>query len=109
MAGGFTQTLEPRAYYLFSEFEEQSLLPLFDTSELNFSFSQLFREDRFSGGDRTGDADQVSIAITSRILDEKGKERARVSIGQIRCFDDIQVNLCTLTTSQIPLESTLTP
>ena len=93
MSGGFTQTLEPRAYYLFSEFEDQSMLPLFDTSELNFSFSQLFREDRFSGGDRIGDADQVSIAITSRILDEKGKERARMSLGQIRYFDDRQVDL----------------
>lgn len=93
MSGGFTQTLEPRAYYLFSEFEDQSMLPLFDTSELNFSFSQLFREDRFSGGDRIGDADQASIAITSRILDEKGKERARMSLGQIRYFDDRQVDL----------------
>ncbi|MGY8784482.1 MAG: LPS-assembly protein LptD [Pseudomonadales bacterium] len=107
MAGGFTQTLEPRAYYLFSEFEEQSLLPLFDTSELNFSFSQLFREDRFSGGDRTGDADQVSIAITSRILDEKGKERARMSLGQIRYFDDRQVNLGNPIQSWIPRYSPL--
>ena len=107
MAGGFTQTLEPRAYYLFSEFEDQSLLPLFDTSELNFSFSQLFREDRFSGGDRTGDADQVSIAITSRILDEKGKERARMSLGQIRYFDDRQVNLGNPIQSWIPRYSPL--
>ena len=107
MSGGFTQTLEPRAYYLFSEFEDQSMLPLFDTSELNFSFSQLFREDRFSGGDRIGDADQVSIAITSRILDEKGKERARASLGQIRYFDDRQVDLSNPIRSWIPRYSPL--
>ncbi|GJM13816.1 MAG: LPS-assembly protein LptD [Pseudohongiella sp.] len=107
MAGGFTQTLEPRAYYLFSEYEDQSLLPLFDTSELNFSFSQLFREDRFSGGDRIGDADQASIAITSRILDDKGKERARMSLGQIRYFDDRLVNLSNPIQSWIPRYSPL--
>ncbi|MDA0279815.1 MAG: LPS-assembly protein LptD [Proteobacteria bacterium] len=107
MSGGFTQTLEPRAYYLFSEFEDQSMLPLFDTSELNFSFSQLFREDRFSGGDRIGDADQASIAITSRILDEKGKERARMSLGQIRYFDDRQVDLSNPIQSWIPRYSPL--
>jgi len=93
MSGGYTQTLEPRLYYLHSEYEDQSTLPLFDTSELNFSFSQLFREDRFSGGDRIGDADQASFALTSRILDPQGKERARVSLGQIRYFDDRLVDL----------------
>lgn len=93
MSGGFTQTLEPRLYYLFSEYEDQSLLPLFDTSELNFSFNQLFREDRFSGGDRIADADQASFAITSRILDPRGKEQARISLGQIRYFVDRQVGL----------------
>ena len=107
MSGGFTQTLEPRAYYLFSEFEDQSMLPLFDTSELNFSFSQLFREDRFSGGDRIGDADQASIAITSRILDPKGKERARMSLGQIRYFNDRQVDLSNPIQSLIPRYSPL--
>ncbi len=93
MSGGYTQTLEPRLYYLYSEFEDQSQLPLFDTSELNFSFNQLFRDDRFSGGDRVGDADQASLAITTRILDPKGKERARLSLGQIRYFEDRLVNL----------------
>lgn len=90
---GFTQTLEPRLFYLYSEFEDQSSLPLFDTSELNFAFTQLFREDRFSGGDRITDADQVSLALTSRFLDAAGRERARVSIGQIRYFTDRRVSL----------------
>jgi len=91
--GGWTQTLEPRVYYLYSEYEDQSLLPLFDTSELNFSFNQLFRDDRFSGGDRIADADQATVAITSRILNPAGKETARVSIGQIQYFDDRLVDL----------------
>lgn len=102
MSGGFTQTLEPRLYYLFSEYEDQSTLPLFDTSELNFSFSQLFREDRFSGGDRIGDADQASLALTSRILDPQGKERARISLGQIRYFEDRLVDLSNPLQAWIP-------
>lgn len=94
LAGGSgTQTLEPRLYYLYSEFEDQSMLPLFDTAELNFSFNQLFRNDRFSGGDRVGDADQITAAITSRILDKNGKEQARASLGQITYFEDRRVSL----------------
>ncbi|MFT4861841.1 MAG: LPS-assembly protein [Pseudohongiellaceae bacterium] len=91
--GSRTQTLEPRIYYLYSEFEDQSMLPLFDTSELNFSFNQLFRDDRFTGGDRVGDADQLTAALTTRILDAKGRERLRASIGQITYFEDRQVSL----------------
>lgn len=91
--GGYTQTLEPRLFYLYSEFEDQSQLPLFDTSEFNFGFYQLFREDRYSGGDRVGDADQLTFALTSRILDPAGKERARISIGQIEYFEDRLVSL----------------
>lgn len=90
---GFTQTLEPRLFYLFSDYEDQSQIPLFDTAEMNFSFNQLFREDRFSGGDRIADADQLTVALTSRLLDASGKERLRASIGQIQYFDDRLVSL----------------
>ena len=90
---GWRSTIEPRIYYLYSEFEDQSKLPLFDTSELNFSFNQLFRDDRFSGGDRLGDADQVTFAVTTRLLNPKGKETARASIGQIRYFRDRLVTI----------------
>jgi len=88
-----TTTLEPRLFYLFSDYVDQSDIPLFDTSELNFSFNQLFREDRFSGGDRITDADQVTFALTSRFLDDSGRERGRVSLGQIHYFEDRRVSL----------------
>ena len=91
--GGGSQTLEPRLYYLFSEYQDQSFLPLFDTSELNFSFNQLFRDDRFTGGDRIGDADQLAVALTSRLYDRRGEELARFSIGQIQYFEDRRVSL----------------
>ena len=90
---GSVQTLEPRIFYLNSKFQDQSELPLFDSSELNFSFSQLFREDRFSGGDRTSNADQLTVAITSRVLNASGEERFRASFGQVLYFEDRRVSL----------------
>ena len=88
------QTFEPRLYYLNSDFEEQSAQPDFDTSELTFSYQQLFRDDRFSGGDRIGDADQLTIGLTSRLIDkDTGAERLRGSIGQIFYFKDRYVSL----------------
>ena len=91
--GGYTQTLEPRAFYLYSPYQDQSAVPIFDSNLLNFSFNQLFRDERFSGGDRIGDTNQLSVAITSRILDDSGRERARVSVGQINYFEDRLVSL----------------
>ena len=88
------QTLEPRLFYLFVPFDDQDDLPVFDTGEFTFDFGQLFREDRFSGPDRVGDAHQVTLAITSRFIDSaSGDEIARASIGQIRHFRDRRVTL----------------
>ncbi|MEE4191423.1 MAG: LPS-assembly protein LptD [Halieaceae bacterium] len=88
------QTLEPRVYYLWSDFEEQDGLPSFDTTELTFTYSQLFRETRFSGNDRIDDSNQVSVGITTRFLDQdSGREKLAASIGQIYYFDDRQVSI----------------
>jgi len=88
------QTLEPRLFYLYTPYRDQDDLPLFDTGELTFTFAQLFREDRFSGPDRVGDANQLSLALTSRFLDTaSGRERFRASIGQILYFEDREVTL----------------
>jgi LPS-assembly protein len=89
----YQQTLEPRLYYLYSEYEDQSQIPLFDTSDLTFSFNQLFRDDRFSGHDRVGDANQATLALTSRLYDDAGREKARASVGQIQYFEDRRVTL----------------
>lgn len=88
-----TQTLEPRLYYLSSEQKDQHLLPNFDSAQLHMNFNQLFRDNRFSGGDRVGDANQISAAVTSRLLTADGQERARISVGQIFHFEDRNVSL----------------
>lgn len=93
---GYTQTLEPRLYYLNVPFEDQSDAPIFDTSTPEFSVAQLFRDNRFIGGDRIGDTNQLTLALTSRILNpQTGDEFLRASIGQIFFFEDRRVSLST--------------
>lgn len=89
----YLQTLEPRLYYLYSEYEDQSELPVFDSSELTFGYNQLFRDDRFSGKDRIGDSNQLTLALSTRFYDNMGREKARLSAGQIRYFEDRRVTL----------------
>ena len=86
-------TIEPRVYYLLVPYDRQDELPRFDTGLTSFSFAQLFRENRYSGGDRIGDANQLTLALTSRLLDDRGGELVRASIGQIRHFQDRKVTL----------------
>ena len=88
-----THTIEPRLYYVLVPFFRQDDLPNFDTSRPSFSFDHLFRENRFTGGDRMGDTSQLTLALTSRLLDERGDELARASLGQIRYFRDRRVVL----------------
>ena len=73
--------------------DRQDHLPRFDTARPSFSFAQLFRENRFTGGDRIGDANQMTLAVSSRLLDEASVERVRASIGQIRYLRDREVTL----------------
>jgi len=89
-----TQTLEPRVFYLYSEYDEQNGQPDFDTAELTFSYNQLFRDTRFSGHDRLDDANQVALGLTTRFFaDKDGRERLNASIGQIFYFRDREVRL----------------
>jgi LPS-assembly protein len=88
------QTFEPRLFYLAVPNVDQGGLPRFDGREVEVSFRNIFRENRFTGGDRIGDANQVTAAVTSRLLDtENGREAMRISIGQIYYFRDRKVTL----------------
>lgn len=108
----FTQTLEPRAFYLYREFDDQSSLfeltphnksVNFDTSVLPLTYQQLFRDTRFAGGDRIDDTKQLTFGLTSRFIDNaNGVERLRLGIGQITYFDDRKV---VLTNKQDELET----
>lgn len=79
----FTQTIEPRLYYVYIPFDNQSLLPNFDSAEQDFSFARLFTENRFSGNDRINDANRITMALTSRLIEsDTGIERFRIAVGQ---------------------------
>ena len=79
----YIQTLEPRIYYVNIPYEKQDMLPNFDSAPAAFSFMQMFTENRFIGSDRIGDAEQVTVAMTSRLLDsDNGSELLRISIGE---------------------------
>lgn len=88
------QTLEPRLFYAYVPYRDQSNLPVFDTAEADFNFTQLFRENRYSGFDRVSEANQLTAALVGRILDPAtGAERLRAAVGQRFYFSSQQVTL----------------
>jgi LPS-assembly protein len=90
-----TQTLEPRLFYVYTPYRDQSRIPNFDTTEADLSFAQMFSENRFSGRDRIGDADQITAAIISRYIESNGVERMRFALAQRFNFKQPQVTLNT--------------
>jgi LPS-assembly protein len=88
---GYTQTLEPRLYYLYVPYRNQNNLPLFDTNVMSFDYWQLFSTNQFSGADRQMDANNLTAALTTRLLDDGGVERVSASIGQIHYFSPQKV------------------
>lgn len=91
---GFTQTLEPRLYYVNAAFKDQSDFPDFDTREFTPSYDQLFRDERFNGGDRISDENRLTIALTTRFIDKRsGQERFTASIAQSINYIDRRITL----------------
>ncbi len=90
----YFQTLEPRLYYLYVAERNQDDLPVFDTGNYDFNYWSLFRDNRFNGPDRMGDANQLALALTSRFTDpDTGQQMFRVSAGSLLYFRDRTVTL----------------
>lgn len=88
----YMQTFEPRVFYLFVPYVYQHDIPNFDSSLPAFDFAQLFTFNRFSGQDRIGDANQISVGFTTRLLNSyDAVEKIRLSIGQIYSFKEHKV------------------
>lgn len=79
---GWIQTLEPRLQYTHIPYVNQDGLPNFDSSRRSLNFDNLFALNRFTGGDRIGDTQRLSFALTTRYLSPRGHERLRAAIGQ---------------------------
>lgn len=90
----WSQTLEPRLYYLRVPYKDQSNFPIFDSGLADFNFGQIFSENRFSGYDRIANANQLTAALTTRLIDPgTGSERLRAMVGQRYYFADPKVGL----------------
>ena len=91
---GWIQTLEPRLSYLVQSYAKQDHLPRFDATVPAISYRQLFRDNRFAGLDRIGDANRVALGLTSRLLSTTtGRERFTARLGVARHFRDRRVTL----------------
>jgi LPS-assembly protein len=90
----YRQTLEPRLYYVYIPFKRQDDLPLFDTSQADFNLAQIFTENQFTGWDRINDANQITAAATTRLIEpESGAEWVRATLGQRYYFKEQEVTL----------------
>ncbi|MBA6064392.1 LPS-assembly protein LptD [Pseudomonas mosselii] len=89
----YRQTLEPRLFYLYVPYKDQTDIPIFDSGENTFNYASLFRDNRFSGIDRIGDENKLSLGVTNRWVEDNGFQRQRFSIGQALYFKDRKVQL----------------
>jgi LPS-assembly protein len=88
-----TQTLEPRVQYVRTAYRDQNGLPLFDTAPRDFNQYAIFTENAFSGGDRINDANQVTLGLSSRLLDrQSGAEALRLGVVQKLLLADQRIN-----------------
>jgi LPS-assembly protein len=90
----FEQTLEPKLVYVRTPYTNQSNYPVFDTGGPSFNFAQIFSDEGFNGDDRVADLNQLTVGVTSRLIDgETGGETLRAAIGQRFYFSDQRVTL----------------
>lgn len=90
----FTQTLEPRMYYVYIPYQDQSKFPVFDTALSDLNQTSLFAENQFVGADRINNANQVTLALTTRLINsETGIERLSATVGQRYSYEDNKVTL----------------
>lgn len=89
------QTIEPRMFYTYTPYKRQDslLYPNFDTTEADFNYATVFRENRFVGNDRIGDANQLTTALMTRYLEPNGMERVRLAVAQRFSFAEQRVTL----------------
>jgi LPS-assembly protein len=91
---GWIQTLEPRLYYLYTPYQDQDEIPDFDTANLSQTLSNFFANNRFSGADRIGDANQFTVGLGSRMYSRlSGQEIMNFNLGQIYYLQDRRVSL----------------
>jgi LPS-assembly protein len=90
----FLQTLEPRAFYVYTPFRDQSRLPNYDSAQIDFNFASIYTENAFAGNDRIADNNLLTLGVTTRMLDpDTGAEAAKFAVAQRLRFEDQRVTL----------------
>ncbi|MGA7179136.1 MAG: LPS-assembly protein LptD [Thiobacillaceae bacterium] len=90
----YQQTLEPRVYYVYIPYRDQSQIPVFDTARMDLNLDTLFSPNQYIGGDRINNANQLTMALTSRFIDSSsGQERLSLTLGQRYYFNSQLVTL----------------
>jgi LPS-assembly protein len=90
----YRQTLEPRAFYVYTPFRDQSALPNYDSAANDFNFASIYSENAFGGNDRISDNNLLTLGVTTRLLDPAtGAEAARFGVAQRLRFKDQNVTL----------------
>jgi len=87
------QTLEPRLYLLYVPYRDQSGQPDFDSSKLPENIDNLFIDNRFAGGDRVGDARQISLSLGTRLFDADDREWLNLTLAQAFWTEPRRVSL----------------
>jgi len=89
----YLQTIEPQIQYLYVPYKDQSDIGLYDTALLRDDYFGLFRSRRFSGLDRIADANQITLGITNRFIDNDNQEKLKLSVGQTYYFKQSKTTL----------------
>ena len=90
----YLQTLEPRAFYTYTPYRNQSMVPLYDTAATDFNFGSIYSENSYTGHDRIADNNMLTVGLTTRYLDPSdGAEVARLGVAQRMRFKDQRIGL----------------
>ncbi len=88
------QTLEPKAYYVYIPYKDQSQLPNFESGLQDINFATIYTENQFSGQDRINDANQLTLGLSTRFIDaQSGIERLRAAVAQRYYFQSQRVTV----------------
>jgi LPS-assembly protein len=90
-----TQTLEPRAFYVYIPQKDQSMLPTFDSGIINYLIDSLYTPNRFLGNDRIGDTHHATVGLQSRIYGaEPYFNYIKIELAEIFYFKGRTEQLC---------------
>jgi LPS-assembly protein len=92
--GARVVTLEPRLKYTYIPYRDQSAIPVFDTDQPDPNYVSLFATNRYAGLDRIGDANDLTLGVTTRMLESStGQQYLSATLGQSVHFTQPRVTL----------------